>query len=65
MMELYHRRAAIQIVAQLPETQADALLVLEAARNFVLNFLAEDQVEEGRGRPGNVVSLVPPARILP
>ena len=61
--DLFHRRAAIQIVAQLPETQADALLILEAAKDFVLKFLAEDQVEEGRlgGRAGVVLSLVPPA----
>ena len=62
-MELAHRRAAIQIVAQLPEAQADALLILEAARDFVLKFLAEDQVEEGRPgrREGVVLALVPPA----
>ena len=59
--DLFHRRAAIQIVAQLPETQADALLILEAAKDFVLKFLAEDQVEGGL-RPGGVVlSLVSPA----
>jgi hypothetical protein len=62
-----HRRHAIQIVAQLPETQADALLILEAARDFVLKFLAEDHLE-GAGRAqsglrpeGIVLSLVPPA----
>jgi hypothetical protein len=61
--DLFHRRAAIQIVAQLPETQADALLILEAARDFVLKFLAEDHPEEGRpgGREGVVLSLVSPA----
>jgi hypothetical protein len=58
--DLFHRRAAIQIVAQLPETQADALLILEAAREFVLKFLAEDQVEDDSGR-GVVLSLVPVA----
>src|SRR5258706_9315511 len=65
--DLGHRRAAIQIVAQLPETQADTLLILEAAREFVLEFLAEDHLE-GAGRPlpglrgeGVVLSLVPPA----
>jgi hypothetical protein len=65
--DLGHRRAALQNVAQLPETQADALLTLEAARNFVLKFLAEDHLEEDRsgGRGGVVLSLVPPALILP
>ncbi len=55
-----HRRQAIQIVAQLSETQADALLILEAARDFVLKFLAEDQDEEAPRR-GVVLSLVPAA----
>ena len=65
--DLGHRRAAIQIVAQLPETQADALLIVEAARDFVLKFLAEDHLEEDRpgGREGVILSLVPPALILP
>jgi hypothetical protein len=58
--DLGHRRAAIQIVAQLPETQADALLILEAAKDFVLKFLAEDQ-DDGAQRRGVVLSLVPPA----
>jgi hypothetical protein len=62
--ELGHRRHAIQIVAQLPETQADALLILEAARDFVLRFLAEDLPSEhhlpGLRREGVVLALVPP-----
>jgi hypothetical protein len=58
--DLGHRRAAIQIVSQLPETQSDALFILEAAKDFVLRFLVEDQVEEDRGR-ADVLSLVPPA----
>ena len=68
--DLGHRRHAIQIVAQLPETQADALLILEAARDFALKFLAEDRLE-GAGQPmpglqreGVVLSLVPPALAL-
>ena len=32
--DLGHRRHAIQIVAQLPETQAEALLILQAARSL-------------------------------
>jgi len=62
--DLGHRRHAIQIVAQLPETQADALLILKAARDFVLKFLAEDQPSEqhfpGLRREGVVLALVPP-----
>jgi hypothetical protein len=60
--DLGHRRHAIQIAAMLPETQADALLILEATRDFVLKFLAEDRLEEDRSgnREGVVLSLVPP-----
>jgi hypothetical protein len=58
--DLGHRRSAIQIVAQLPETQADALLILDAARDFVLKFLGEDHFDEGRPCAGVVLSLVPP-----
>src|SRR5713101_10172612 len=65
--DLCHRRAAIQIVAQLPETQAHALLILEAARDFVLKFLAEDHLED-RDPPGFaecvVLTLVPAALAL-
>jgi hypothetical protein len=47
------------IVAQLPETQADALLIPEAARDFVLKFLGEDHHDEDRLCKGVVLSLVP------
>jgi hypothetical protein len=63
-MELAHRRAAVHIVSQLPEAQADALLILEAARDFVLKFLAEDEEAQPLGLGGRecvVLSLVPPA----
>lgn len=39
----WQKRHAIQIVAQLPENQKDALLVLEYARQLVVGFLAEPQ----------------------
>jgi hypothetical protein len=35
----WHRRQAIQVVAQLPEGTADALRVLELARELVEGFL--------------------------
>jgi hypothetical protein len=59
--DLGHRRHAIQIVAQLPETQADALLILEAARNLVLKFLGEDHPLPGLRPECAVLALVPPA----
>jgi hypothetical protein len=66
--DLGHRRAAIQIVAQLPETQADALLILQAAKELVMSFLAEDQREADRDSPGFaecvVLTLVPAALAL-
>lgn len=36
------RRQAVQIVAQLPENEADALKVLEHARRLVTQFLGDD-----------------------
>jgi hypothetical protein len=62
--DLGHRRAAIQIVAQLPETQADALLILEAARDLVLKFLAEDHLEPPGFAECVVLTLVPAALAL-
>jgi hypothetical protein len=35
----WHRRHAIQIVAQLPESTEDALMVLELAQELVEGFL--------------------------
>lgn len=39
----WHRRHAVQIVAQLPENSADALQVLDLARQLVEGFLCADQ----------------------
>jgi hypothetical protein len=69
--DLGHRRAAIQIVAQLPETQSDAQLILQAAKDLVMTFLAADQRED-REPPGLVdlarecvvLTLVPAALAL-
>jgi hypothetical protein len=57
--DLSHRRHAIQVVASLPEEPSDALMVLELARELVLEFLkgnqsAQPALERDRGR---VVSL--------
>lgn len=38
--DLSHRRHAIQVVAALPEDPADALLVLDLARQLVSGFLS-------------------------
>jgi hypothetical protein len=42
MKDGWHRRHAIQIVASLPEDTADALLVLELARQLVVTFRQSD-----------------------
>lgn len=55
--DLSHRRAAVQVVAQLPETQSDALLILEAAKELVLKFLSAD--DHLPLRDGVVLALVP------
>lgn len=57
--DLSHRRHAIQVVAALPEDPADALLVLELARQLVSGFLSGNQPADpalDRDR-GLVVSL--------
>jgi hypothetical protein len=45
------RRLAIQIAAQLPESERDALRVLQLAAELVSGFM------EGRPRPENVIAL--------
>ena len=61
---LAHRRAAIQLLSQLPEDQIDALLILQASLDFVHDFLCEDHFEETdlagpplRGRDGVVLAF--------
>jgi hypothetical protein len=52
---IWHRRHALQIVAQLPDDPADALIVLEHARKLVEEFLAADP-NSGK-RPFRLVDL--------
>lgn len=40
--DLWLRRQAVQILAQLPESQADALRVLEHAGYFLKTYLGRD-----------------------
>ena len=57
-VEAWHRRQAIQVAAALPETQEDALLVLELAKELVTSFLAPQRGKEALERDrGAVVSL--------
>jgi hypothetical protein len=46
--ERWLKREAVQIVAQLPDDQAQALRVLEYARRLVVGFLAEHPHAGGR-----------------
>jgi hypothetical protein len=48
--EMWHRRHALHIVAQLPEDSTDALLVLDASKELVLNWL-RDQEDRPEPRP--------------
>ena len=50
-MQGAHKRHALQLAAQLPERQEDALQVLKYLRELVDGFLAPDQPR----RPGLVV----------
>jgi hypothetical protein len=45
----WHRRHAVQIVAALPETTADALIVLELARQLVEQFLGGKEPPPRKG----------------
>jgi hypothetical protein len=59
-VDAWHRRHAIQIVAALPETVEDALMVLELARQLVEGFLAgprRPEPPDGERVRGLVVSL--------
>jgi hypothetical protein len=43
MIEPWHKRHALQIVMQLPETTEDAFLVLDAARELLRVFLCDEK----------------------
>lgn len=48
----WHRRHAITLASQLPENQADALLVLDAMRELLEDYLGEEDVTD---RSQNVI----------
>jgi hypothetical protein len=48
---LWHRRHAMQIAMQLPEDMRDALLVLEATKKLVLDYLGDDEERPVDERP--------------
>lgn len=45
--ELWLKRQAIQVAMQLPDDKAEALRVLDYARQLVTQFLADDKIEPG------------------
>jgi hypothetical protein len=49
--DLALRRVAVQLVAQLPENETEALKVLDLARAFVLHFLSSAPAGEGATIP--------------
>lgn len=51
----WHRRQAITLASQLPDNPADALLVLQAARELVETFLMPALIDSQGDFPGNVV----------
>lgn len=59
MSQLWHRRHAVQIVAQLPEEAADALAVLQEAIILVEGFLTEHHQEPRLRGEDEVVRLFP------
>jgi hypothetical protein len=57
MPQNWHRRQAIIITGQLPDSVADALLVLQAAKELVETFLSAHD-EEPIERPHNVLPFI-------
>ena len=58
MVENWHRRHAIQIVAQLPSTSnEDALIVLDLAKSLVEGFLSGGDQARDLDRGGAVVAF--------
>jgi hypothetical protein len=53
-IEAWHRRRAFMLASQLPDSTADALLVLEATKELVETFLAEPEPEK---KPAPVIKL--------
>ena len=50
----WHRRQALVLASQLPDNQADALMVLQAARELVEKFLL-DAPDEQRALAANIL----------
>lgn len=59
VVEAWHRRHAIQIVAQLPEGTQDALMVLELAKELVEGFLSAGQARTPLSEPSASVIAFP------
>jgi hypothetical protein len=53
----WHRRHAVQVVCSLPDDSADALRILDFARELVVGFLSGDALEPAKA---SVVTLVRP-----
>jgi len=51
----WHRRQAFMLASQLPESRADALLVLQATQELVETFMTDPDPSK---KPAPVVSLV-------
>jgi hypothetical protein len=56
-IEQWHRRQAITLASQLPDNPADALMVLQAARELVETFLQPDTPEPAKAT-AKIVTLV-------
>lgn len=54
----WHKRQAIILAGQLPDNTADALLVLQAAKELIDSFLV-GSVEKDAPKAGNVLPFSP------
>ena len=63
VVEAWHRRHAIQVVAQLPEGTQDALVVLAMAKELVEGFLiAGSQARAPVSEPASVIDFAASTR---
>lgn len=57
VIEAWHRRHAVQVVAQLPEGTQDALVVLELAKELVEGFLSAGQARAPVSDAASVIAF--------
>jgi hypothetical protein len=57
-IENWHRRQALMLASQLPESPADALAVIECVRELIVTFLQSAEAPEPVKATATIVTLV-------